>query len=218
MTEWEKAYLEFESPAEEVSKFKKRLIKLGALTWNRESKILELFCGRGGGLKAWEQLGYHHLSGLDLSERLIQKYYEEYSGKAHCVVGDARALPFADGGFDIVSIHGGLHHLTSQEDIRQVLREIHRVLQPEGTLVLVEPWMTPFLSWVHWACRSRLMRRLSGKLNALATMINCERIEYFAWLEHPREIREILEFYLTPIQSSRRLGKLRFLGRRRKLI
>jgi hypothetical protein len=33
---WEAAYLRFETPEQEISKFSKRLIKMGALDWSKD--------------------------------------------------------------------------------------------------------------------------------------------------------------------------------------
>ncbi len=48
--------------------------------------------------------------------------------------GSALALPFADDSFDMVFSHGVLHHVP---DIRQAQKEIHRVLRPDGELVIM---------------------------------------------------------------------------------
>jgi hypothetical protein len=49
---WEAAYLRFETPEQEIRKFEKRLLRLGAGAWPRDLRIVELFCGRGNGLRA----------------------------------------------------------------------------------------------------------------------------------------------------------------------
>ena len=37
--------------------------------------------------------------------------------------------------------------------------------------MIVEPWLTPFLSFVHAVCRQTWVRRLMPKINALATIL-----------------------------------------------
>src|ERR1700681_3167479 len=81
---WEAAYLRFETPEQEIQKFIKRLRKLGAREWQRDSEIVELFCGRGNGLHALERLGFSRLEGVDLSPRLLAKY----RGNAKCYEAD----------------------------------------------------------------------------------------------------------------------------------
>jgi SAM-dependent methyltransferase len=68
---WEAAYLKYETQNEEIRKFYARLLKLGARGWRRDSRIVELFCGRGNGLYALQELGFTHVEGADLSPRLV---------------------------------------------------------------------------------------------------------------------------------------------------
>ena len=71
---WEQAYLRFQSPEQEVRKFVRRLRKLGATDWPRDAAVVELFCGRGNGLRALERLGFSNLTGVDLSPSLANRY------------------------------------------------------------------------------------------------------------------------------------------------
>src|SRR6266849_7792838 len=143
---WEAAYLRFETPKQEIQKFVSRLRKLGAAQWPRNTEIVELFCGRGNGLTALERLGFTHVEGVDLSPRLIAKY----RGSAKCFVADCRQLPFADRSKDVLIVQGGLHHLPAlPEDLERSFSEMQRVLRKEGRVVFVEPWLTPFLKFVH---------------------------------------------------------------------
>src|SRR5258708_16262452 len=71
--------------------------------------------------------------------------------------------------------------------LERVFAELRRVLRPEGRVVFVEPWLTPFLRVGHRGAQNPLARRLSVKLDALATMIENERQTYEKWLGRPRE-------------------------------
>lgn len=51
------------------------------------------------------------------------------------VLGDARALEFPDGSFDVVLLMGPLYHLTESSDRALALREAARILRPGGQLV-----------------------------------------------------------------------------------
>src|SRR5215475_16216668 len=88
---WEAAYLRFETPQQEIRKFRQRLIKLGVQQWSRDAKVVELFCGRGHGVTALAELGFRNIEGIDLSPRLIA----QYKGPCVCYVGDCCRLPFA---------------------------------------------------------------------------------------------------------------------------
>jgi SAM-dependent methyltransferase len=209
---WEAAYLRFETPEEEIRKFTKRLRRLGVTAWPRESSMVELFCGRGNGLHALARLGFRNIEGVDLSPRLLA----EYTGEARCYAGDCRDLPFAAGSKDSAIVQGGLHHLpVLPDDLERVFAELRRVLRPSGRVVFVEPWLTPFLRFVHAVAQNSLARRFSVKLDALATMIENERQTYENWLSRPKEISQLTRRYFQPEQESFAWGKWNFVGRPR---
>jgi SAM-dependent methyltransferase len=209
---WEVAYLRFETPAEEIRKFSRRLKKLGAATWPRNASVLELFCGRGSGLRALRTLGFSRIAGADLSLSLIRNgdHTEAF------VAADARQLPFRMGCKDIVIIQGGLHHLRElPNDLENTLAEIKRILKPDGKLVIVEPWRTLFLSIVHAVCANKLATRMSPKLKALASMIDNEKPTYYQWLNRPGLILDLLAKYFDVLHRSVFMGKLYFIGKPR---
>ena len=206
---WETAYLRFESPEQEVRKFIARLNRLGASEWPRDTEIVELFCGRGNGLCALTRLGFNRIEGVDLSPRLVA----QYRGAAKCTVADCRHLPFADRTKDVLIIQGGLHHLPAlPADLEQTFSEMQRVLRNDGCVVLVEPWLTPFLKFVHAVSENPLARRLSNKIDALATMIHFERRTYDQWLGHPELIKKIARAHFVPVHESFVWGKWNFVG------
>lgn len=206
---WERAYLRFETPTEEQQKFLGRLRTAGADEWDRDAVVLDLFSGRGGCVRALRRMGFRRVISLDLSATLLTAR-EDVSD---CAVADCRHLPIADRSVDVATIHGGLHHLARLPvDLECTLQEVARVLRPNGLLVAVEPWRTPFLDAVHWACRSRLLRKAYAKLDALATMIELERTTYDAWLARDREILATFDRYFVARQRRIRWGKLHYIG------
>jgi ubiquinone/menaquinone biosynthesis C-methylase UbiE len=206
---WEAAYLRFESPQEEVQKFMERLRRLGAEKWPRDAEIVELFCGRGSGLQALAKLGFTRVEGVDLSPRLLA----EFAGTAKVIAADCRKLPFQDSSRDILIVQGGLHHLlTLPEDLAQTFYEMRRVLRPNGRVMIVEPWLTPFLRFVHFVCQNPLARRVSSKLDALATMIEHERRTYEQWLHQPDAIKKLVREHFAPVHESIAWGKWYFVG------
>ena len=209
---WEAAYLRFETPEEEIRKFTERLRRLGVSEWPRESNVVELFCGRGNGLHALARLGFRSIEGVDLSPRLLA----EYTGEARCTAGDCRELPFTDKSKDGAIVQGGLHHLpVLPDDLERVFAELRRVLRPGGRVVFVEPWLTPFLRFVHAVAENPLARRASVKLDALAVMIENERATYENWLGRPREISQLARRYFQLEHESFAWGKWNFVGRPR---
>ena len=64
-----------------------------------------------------------------------ERTWRRSGSPAHIVEGDAEVLPFAEATFDRVTSNGVLHHTP---DMPAALREIHRVLKPQGeTRVIV---------------------------------------------------------------------------------
>ena len=206
---WEQAYLRFETPLQERQKFRRRLHRLGADRWPRNAQAVEIFCGRGNGLRALAELGFESLEGVDLSDRLLQ----QYEGDATLYVADCRKLPFPDASRDIVVVQGGLHHLPRlPEDLETVLIEVQRILRPGGRIVVVEPWPTTFLKAVHFLSQRKLIQRCWGKIEAFATMVDRERETYFAWLAMPETILNFLERNFHPERKKIDFGKIEYVG------
>jgi ubiquinone/menaquinone biosynthesis C-methylase UbiE len=206
---WEAAYLRFESPEEEIRKFIKRLTRLGAPEWPRDAEIVELFCGRGNGLLALQRLGFARIEGVDLSPRLLA----QFKGSAKCTVADCRKLPFADRTKDVLIVQGGLHHLpTVPDDLDQTFSEMQRVLRTNGRVMFVEPWRTPFLTFVHMISELPPVRRISRKMDAFATMTEYEIRTYEQWLGQPELIKTIAHAHFVPVQEYFAWGKWNFVG------
>ena len=206
---WEAAYLRFETPEEEIRKFISRLKRLGARQWPPDAEIVELFCGRGNGLVALQRLGFTRLEGVDLSPRLLA----QYKGSANCIVADCRKLPFADRTKDVLIVQGGLHHLPNlPDDLEQTFSEMQRVLRKSGRVMFVEPWLTPFLAFVHSVMKIALVRQLSSRMDALATMTEHEIRTYTQWLGQPGLIKKVARAHFVPVHESFSWGKWNFVG------
>jgi SAM-dependent methyltransferase len=207
---WEAAYVQFETAEQEIAKFIWRLKKLGQANWKRDARIVDIFCGRGNGLKALELLGFTNLEGVDISAELVA----HYDGPAKMHVADCRNLPLENESRDIVIVQGGLHHLPQiPEDLDRTLTEIRRVLRPDGLFVMVEPWLTPFLHLVHFASEFNFVRTASRKFDAFATMTHYEAGTYFQWLAAADTILRSLDENFIPLTRKRGFGKLHFVGK-----
>jgi SAM-dependent methyltransferase len=208
---WEAAYQRFETPEQEIRKFISRLNEMGQAAWPRDARVVEIFCGRGNGLHALTRLGFTRLEGVDYSPALLHRY----SGPAACTVADCRALPFPDASRDILIVQGGMHHLPQlPEDLDRVLAEVVRVLVPGGRFMVIEPWLTPFLRFVHWAAFFPPARKSWDKLDALATMTELERVTYEQWLGQPELLLERIRRPFEVERCATTWGKLRFVGRK----
>jgi SAM-dependent methyltransferase len=206
---WEHAYLRFQSSAQEIRKFMRRLRQLGARSWPQNAAVLELFCGRGNGLRALERLGFTNVTGVDLSPTLAVRY----RGPARVLVHDCRQLPFPADSYDVAIVQGGLHHLpVLPDDLERTLHEVRRVLRPGGRFVVVEPWRTPFLDFFHFITRQPAARRLWPKLDAYQTMQDHEAETFERWISAPAMILELLRRTFVPTVCRTAWGKLHFVG------
>jgi ubiquinone/menaquinone biosynthesis C-methylase UbiE len=210
-TAWEVAYQRFETPEQERQKFLRRLRNLGAHRWDRRTGVLEICSGRGSGLAAWRALGFLDVYGLDLSVALVMASDLHRSS----VVGDARRLPFRTASRDVAVVQGGLHHLPDFDDVRAALAEMRRVLKPDGRVIIIEPWLTPFLRVVHFVTKQPLARAMSNRLDAFAAMTDEERPTYEAWLARRDQILATVAVDFEPVVVRKRWGKLVFVGRPR---
>jgi colanic acid/amylovoran biosynthesis glycosyltransferase len=93
--------------------------------------VLDVGCGVGALTRTLERLGAGSITGIDLEPEMIDAAARRYPDHSWCV-GDASALPFADGTFDSVVSLGLLEYV---EDLDAIVRELARVARA-GSLVL----------------------------------------------------------------------------------
>jgi ubiquinone/menaquinone biosynthesis C-methylase UbiE len=105
-------------------------------------KVLEVATGSGEMFSRLMRANPGGLTcGIDLAPNMAARTQrmarEKRPGvKAHCQVVDARSMPYRDGTFDaVVSCY--LLELLSDDDIIRTMREMHRVLRPNGRMALV---------------------------------------------------------------------------------
>jgi len=108
------------------------------------ARLLDVACGTGALLREVKR-NYPRLSvtGLDLSAPYLavaQRRLADWS-RVELTEGAAEAMPFDDGGFDIVTCIYLFHELPPRTR-RQVAAELARVLKPGGTLILVDSLQT----------------------------------------------------------------------------
>ncbi|WP_353227649.1 class I SAM-dependent methyltransferase [Novosphingobium sp.] len=104
----------------------------------RDGVVLDYGCANG-----WSSFRIcdvaRHVHGVDISDEAIATARARAAANGitnvDFQVGDAHALPFADGTFDVVFGSGIIHHL----DTERAFREIERVLKPGGRAVFREP-------------------------------------------------------------------------------
>ena len=99
--------------------------------------VLEIGLGQGADSESLISRGAIW-SGVDLTAESAERVRTRLTLRnlpfAELRQGSVLALPFADGTFDMVFSHGVLHHVP---EITQAQKEIHRVLKPNGELVIM---------------------------------------------------------------------------------
>ena len=97
-------------------------------------KVLDLGCGNGRFFELLKDKDVNYI-GVDFSEKLIEIAKEKYP-KIKFQVADALNLPFPNNYFDKIYSIAVLHHIPSQEFRMQFLKEVRRILKPNGFLIL----------------------------------------------------------------------------------
>ncbi len=108
------------------------LTRIGQVT--SSTSVLDLGCGTGGFTLALSTLTGARVVGMEISLPLLQYGARKPGGQVPgWIQGQAESLPFAEATFARVLLSLVLHQLTKRA---QALREIARVLQPGGLVVI----------------------------------------------------------------------------------
>jgi len=103
---------------------------------------LDIGCGTGALLADLAAAGCR-VSGVDLSEAMLEQARKKLGADAELHCTSATELPFADASFDLVTSTLMLHEL--RLDVREgIAREAWRVLRPEGRVLLVDFHPAPY--------------------------------------------------------------------------
>lgn len=113
--------------------------------------VLDIGSGTGRLLRSLhEHWPDAHLLGIDPTAGMVE-VARQLTPMATFEVGFAEALPFSESSIDVAVSTFSLHHWSNQA---AGLREIVRVLRPQGcfflTDVMLPPWLSPFLPWSHF--------------------------------------------------------------------
>lgn len=112
-----------------------RQLALQGLTITSDTKILDLCCGSGQTTKFLVQYS-QNVTGLDASPRSLERAKQNVP-QAEYVEAFAESMPFADAQFDIVHTSVALHEMQS-EQLQQIIKEVYRVLKPNGVFTLID--------------------------------------------------------------------------------
>lgn len=108
------------------------------------ARVLDVGCGAGFLTNYLAEQNFQ-VTGLDASVGSLEVAAQHDStSKVKYLLGDALALPFADGTFDAVCAMDFLEHV---EDPERVIQEVSRVLRPQGVFFF-HTFNRNFLAWL----------------------------------------------------------------------
>lgn len=99
----------------------------------QSAAILDVGCGYGRTLEELHQLGYRNLTGIDFSEGMIKRGQKLYP-YLDLRVKQNSGIDFPDKRFDAVILFAVLTCIISNEEQKNLIKEIRRVLKPSGIL------------------------------------------------------------------------------------
>jgi demethylmenaquinone methyltransferase/2-methoxy-6-polyprenyl-1,4-benzoquinol methylase len=119
-------------------KWRKRVVSI--ISEKNPSKILDIATGTGDLAINMAKTGAKEIIGLDISSGMLEigrrKVLEKNLGNTiWMIVGDSENLPFESNSFDAITVAFGVRNF---ENLEKGLQEIHRVLKPEGSFVVLE--------------------------------------------------------------------------------
>lgn len=142
-------------------------------------KALDVCCGTGDwAISLAESVGEEgKVIGLDFSQNMLSIAEEKRKAlninQLEFIHGDAMALPFSDNSFDYVTIGFGLRNVP---DYMTVLKEMYRVVKPNGKVVCLETSQPELIGFRQlYFFYFRYIMPLFGKLFA-------KSYEEYAWL------------------------------------
>jgi ubiquinone/menaquinone biosynthesis C-methylase UbiE len=98
-------------------------------------KILDVGCGRGGGVNTYKKyFDFEEIHGCDNNEKNLN-YCNSYSTDINFKLSDAQKLEYPDNYFDIVTNVESMH---CYENVNLFLTESSRVLKPNGLLIITD--------------------------------------------------------------------------------
>lgn len=105
-------------------------------------KVLDVGCGTGTILSLLSKNDGISLSGVDLSEEMLSVAKKKLNDKVKLKIGDSEQLPWENNIFDAIICTDSFHHYPEP---KKVLREMTRVLETNGHIIIADPWIiTPF--------------------------------------------------------------------------
>ena len=103
----------------------------------KSGKWLDVSCGTGTVLSMLSSSPLEKY-GVDFSEKMIEEAQRNVGENVQLYVASAEEMPFDKDTFDVVTCSFAFHHYVHPG---VVLQEFHRVMKPEATLIIVDPYL-----------------------------------------------------------------------------
>ncbi len=192
--EYENMYVAEESHFYYVSLHKLILSLLKRYAPKKSLNILDAGCGTGRLAELMQQYG--NVIGIDMSDEALK-----FAKKRGLTVQKASVmkLPFKDNSFEVITSIDVIYHKAVNDDVK-ALKEMHRVLKPNGVLILrvqAIPWLkTSHDRFVHGA-RRYSKKMLQTKL--VASGFTTVKLSYMNAILAPVGIAQhVYETFLPP--------------------
>ncbi len=146
-------------------KWRKKVVKI--VKENNPDTILDIATGTGDLAINLAETNATKITGLDISSGMLEIGKAKIKNKAldskiEMILADSENMPFEDNSFDAITVAFGIRNFESLEN---GLKEIYRVLKPNGTFVILEtsmPTKAPYLQGYKFYTKNILP--LIGKL------------------------------------------------------
>lgn len=134
---------------------------------SRAPRLLDVATGTGDFAIETVKLNPEKVTGVDISEKMLAAGKEKIKklvleNKIELLLADSEALPFAENSFDAITVGFGVRNF---ENLEKGLSEMHRVLQQDGSAVILEfsqPEKFPVKQLYHFYFKNILP--LAGKI------------------------------------------------------
>jgi len=129
----------YDDPGGLAEKFQKMVLRIVINELRFDGRLLDVGCGRGRYLTRLSEAGVTCI-GVDISKGMLKIAKTHLDDRRELdfslVQSSASRLPFADASFGFVICIDLLHNFANRASREQVVRELARVIKPDGRLVI----------------------------------------------------------------------------------